>query len=285
MKIAAITMVHGEYTLLERWCQHYGAMVGHENLYIFSHGNDPKHREIAHRSSVIAVPRDQLDYFEARRQSLLAQFQRGISNYYDVVMRSDTDELLFVDPEHYSSVHDCLEANPADAWYATGFDVFEEDNMAELSADKAVSSQRTLCRISSHQSKAVASKAPVVLKFHGALNPEKRGQHELVLPKGLYAAHLKFADRAIIDDGNEARRDVSRDRRRGGWANASKVTRQLYRALREVEPVDAEAELDAAHEGLAHDFAAHRKIRRAFVVPPYKTENYFRLPERWVGQF
>ncbi|MGB0800036.1 MAG: hypothetical protein ACPGRD_12035, partial [Planktomarina sp.] len=56
--LGVVGMVYQDYAMLQRWYDYYAAQVGPENLFVFSHGNDPKHREIAKGANVINVPRD-----------------------------------------------------------------------------------------------------------------------------------------------------------------------------------------------------------------------------------
>ena len=101
----------------------------------------------------------------------------------------------------------------------------------------------------------------------------------------IYMAHLKYADKQTLSDSNVARETVSRDRRRGGWANSSKVAGQRYTGLTEANVAPVFEEIGAAYKAMSQGFGQHRRLRKSYVVPQYQSYGYFRIPTRWIGKF
>ncbi len=98
--LAVITMVYGDYPFLTRWHRYYSAQVGAENLYVFSHGNDPEHRRIAAGANVMNVPRDGgMVKFDRRRWKMMGHLVSGLLEFYTWVIVADVDEIVIVDPK------------------------------------------------------------------------------------------------------------------------------------------------------------------------------------------
>ncbi len=103
--LCAVTMVYSDYFFLERWYRYYSQQIGAENLFILSHGNDPKHRDIAPDANVINVPRDpNMTKFDRRRWRMMGQIASGLLEFYNWALVSDVDEILIVDPDKASGL-------------------------------------------------------------------------------------------------------------------------------------------------------------------------------------
>ncbi len=98
--LGALTMVYRDYDLLERWYNYYKEQIGAENIYIYSHGNDPKHREIAEGENVMNVPRDEsFRLFEVNRWRMMGFFASAMLEFYRYMIVSDVDEFVVADPQ------------------------------------------------------------------------------------------------------------------------------------------------------------------------------------------
>lgn len=279
MKIAAVTMVYQGYATLRRWCEHYGALVGHENLYIVSHGNDPRHREIGMRSNVIGIPRTGLDRFDHHRHNALNGLAHFLNTYLDVVLRVDVDEFVFADPQMHRDLASCFQSCPGDAWFALGFDVFARAGDAPLDLGVPYSEQRRLCVVSSMYSKAVASRNGVQIGFHGAKDPQSQDARRMVMPQGLYLAHVRHAEVGEPDQADSFT-ELSRVR------NHAQAPSAYQDRAASFEVVAADAELATCYAQLSAGFERNRKKRPGiWAVPKIKRERAFELPERFVGLF
>lgn len=276
MNIAAITMVHEGYNTLRRWYAHYGSLVGFRNLYVVSHGDDPMHRDLAPKANVIGIPRTGLEGFDNKRNFALNGFMRMLETYFDVVVRTDVDELLFVDPEQHNSLSECLSAYPSDVWFAVGFNVFCGPEEAPLSGEKSVSEQRNHFVVSAAYSKAYAGCNGVLIGHHGARLANRRDAPKMVMPAGLFAAHIRNAEVGSVDSHT----DMSR-KRVGSVQQEIKLPVELSYPL-----VDGEKELADVYGLMSESFGRFRKKRKGvWVVPQIKREVRFSLPKRFVGCF
>ena len=279
MRIAAVTMVYQGYGTLKRWCAHYGKLVGEENLYIISHGDDPVHREIASRSNVIGIPRTGLDRFDYNRHTALDSLASFLETYVDVVMRVDVDELVFVDPDLHADLASCLGSYRADAWFCLGFNVFAKLDEPKLDLERPYSEQRRLCVVASMYSKAVAGRNGVFIGFHGARDSVKKDASRMILPKGLYLAHVRHAETGGPSDG-DSYTEMSRTRR----APSEELT--IQERIASYPVVDAERELGECFAKMSVGFERNRPKRpNIWCVPRVKRNVAFELPDRFVGLF
>lgn len=279
MRIAAVTMVYRGYGTLERWCAHYGALVGRENLYIVSHGDDPRHREIGSGSTVIGIPRTGLDRFDYRRHKALDGLSQFLNTYVDVVLRVDVDEFVFVDPVMHGSLVSALKSVEADAWFCLGFNVFARQGDKPLDPELRYSEQRRLCVVDSSYSKAIAARNGVSIGFHGARDPATKDASRMAMPRGLYLAHVRHADVGGPEEA-ESFTDMSRMRRLAAPADP------MFHRVSGFDVVDGEEELATCFDRLSSGFERNRKKRPGiWAVPKTKREVAFELPERFVGLF
>ena len=303
MKIAAITMVHEEYAMLEKWYHHYGNLVGYDNLYVMSHGRDDRHRDITPKASHVTVPRDKLSGFEGRRQKSLADFQKSLFPYYDAVIRVDVDELVFVDPDLHDSLHDCFEAtqlDKTDAWFALGFNLFSMDPGLSVDLNSTISETMRDCFITSVYSKAIASRWHSVVFLHGALytGPKKLHQDRYKMPKGLYLAHLKYVNADELAAANRVRadmtsKDIHGDKRAeigAFWEDGDEEARKWLERWRSYPELEAETTFEEARQKMTTPWrlVAPKTFlgdEGRVLVQKYNEKARVRLPDRFVGLF
>ena len=107
--LGVVTMLYEDYFFLERWYDYYSKQVGAENLYVFSHGNDPKHREIAKDANVMNLPRDvSMFKFDRRRWRMMSHLASGLLDYYNWMIVTDVDEIVVVDNASIQDVSEAL---------------------------------------------------------------------------------------------------------------------------------------------------------------------------------
>ncbi|MFT4962583.1 MAG: hypothetical protein ACI92Z_003683 [Paracoccaceae bacterium] len=206
MKVCAITMVYRDHWALAQWYAHYARMIGPENLYIISHGADAAVQEICPKASVITVPRDDLAHFDIERNNLLNSFQNALGRPYDWVIRTDVDELICLDPGIYPSVADLLEGQNANALFALGMNVVESPGDEVLNNGASALSARSNVEFSGHYSKAWVRRRGISLVRHGVqVKPRRVARFSFVMPRGVYLAHLKFANTKELELSNRHR--------------------------------------------------------------------------------
>ena len=100
-RIAAITMARNDAFFLKHWIAYYGAQLGKENLYIYLDGSDQPVPPAAGAATVIHCERiqGQVVSAEKRRLTHLSNVAAELLQRYDLVIGTDADEFLVVDPD------------------------------------------------------------------------------------------------------------------------------------------------------------------------------------------
>lgn len=240
-----------DHWALGQWFRHYSRHLGAQNLYVVAHGADPKVAEICPGASVITVPRDRLDAFDARRSRVLNGLQAALVELYDWVIRTDTDELICLDPARHASFAALFAERPADAVFALGLNVAERPGDSPLRPTDPALAHRRGAVFSGHYSKAFAVRAALPLMRHGiGLRPRRVSGFPFDLPRGVYLAHLKFADRAALAETNPLRREVANapvlGRPGTAWRDPDAEAKKFFRRFSDLPETGwAEAESDA----------------------------------------
>lgn len=211
MKIAALTMVYRDYWALEQWYMHYGRLLGYDNLFVVAHGADERIAQICPKASVITVPRDELEWFDRVRANLLNGIASGLNQVYDWIIRTDTDELICIDPALHSSFADFFSKCSEDAVFALGFDIIQRESEAELTDGQSVFDERDGAVFGGAYSKAFATCDATQLFLHGVKLPRNQlADYPFQLPRGVYLAHVKFANIDALASSNEHRVEVAK---------------------------------------------------------------------------
>lgn len=197
--LGAVTMVYEDYFFLDRWYQYYSAQLGAENLFVYSHGNDPKHRQIAPDANVMHVPRTPaMTKFDRRRWKMLGSFASGMLEFYNWMIVSDVDEIMVVDPDVAPGLLAYLEAELPVKKRAPlnisplGLELIHcpQEEPLPIEDGETILSRRRIFRPSRNYSKPCLIGAPAVFGPGGHRNTLGR-RH---LPQDLYLLHLKFCD-------------------------------------------------------------------------------------------
>ena len=111
-RIAAITMVRNDEFFLRKWVEYYGRELGKENLYIFFDGTDQTVPDFCEGTTtrlrernpqhVVKAEKDRLGFLS--EQAAVLMRERG----YDLVIGTDADEFLVVDPAVCGSLAEYL---------------------------------------------------------------------------------------------------------------------------------------------------------------------------------
>lgn len=203
-------MVHRDYWALSQWYTHYGKHLGHENLYVVSHGADTQVARLCPKASVITVPRDGFAHFDTARNRMLNAFQRGLAEIYDWIIRTDADELICLSPDHYSGFVDLLSQQDSNAVFALGLNVGEHPDDPVLEDGEVALRTRRSAMFSGHYSKAWAVRKRVGLMRHGVeVRPRFAAKFPFVMPRGVFLMHLKFANTRALSAANRIRREIA----------------------------------------------------------------------------
>ncbi len=110
-KICALTMVRNDDFFLERWVDYYGAQFGRENLYVFMDGKDQQVPEFCKDVNVTIMDKficRSVIQFDKQRLAYLSDRAHVLFETYDIVIGTDADEFLIIDPELNVSLSEYL---------------------------------------------------------------------------------------------------------------------------------------------------------------------------------
>jgi len=110
-KIAALTMVRNDDFYLRKWVDYYGAQLGRDNLYIFFDGTDqvvPPFCEGTHSVVLPKVGTNIVSNDKGRVAVMSAKAADLFASGYDLVIGTDADEILVVDPRRGLSLPEYL---------------------------------------------------------------------------------------------------------------------------------------------------------------------------------
>lgn len=212
-RICALTMVRNDDFYLKKWTAYYGRELGEENLYIFLDGKDQPIPDWCPKAHITAYDKIKGQVVEAEkgRLALLSQKAAELLESYDLVIGTDADEFLIVDPALGISLAEYLSSKDIKiSLSGLGVDVGqntkEETGIIE---NEPFLRQRHYARLSTRYSKPSVLAAPVVWGsgFHRIKG------HNFHIAKDLYLFHFGYFDLGRI----EARFN-DKDRKEAGWS-------------------------------------------------------------------
>lgn len=197
-KIAALTMARNDLFFLEKWIGYYGVELGEENLYVFLDGEDQIKPSNAGKTNISVLKHIALSRTEGdkKRITLLSHFAESLFDRYDIVIGTDADEFLVIDPKCDISLREYLssiEINPSVS--ALGIDIGQHMNKEEtLNINQQILLQRNFAVVSSRYTKPVVISKPVTWGsgFHRIKG------HNFNIDKNLYLFHLGYCDVEIL---------------------------------------------------------------------------------------
>ena len=246
-------MVYRDYWALSQWYAHYSRHLGSDNLFIVAHGRDERISELCPRANVMSVPRDDLTGFDRMRGHMLNSIQDGLGVAYDWVIRTDVDELICVDPSHYSSLEDVFrQYNRVSSLFALGMNVVDAADDVELEQSDAVLTKRRHVVFSGHYSKAFAVKRGVHMLRHGI---KHTANASFTLPQGVYLLHLKYANTDALQISNEHRAAIASGAQPGlpgtAWSEADLDAERFYKRFENLPQVAWNEALGTAYTQIA----------------------------------
>ncbi|WP_299828259.1 glycosyltransferase family 2 protein [uncultured Roseobacter sp.] len=288
--LGVVGMVFGDYTMLKRWYDYYGAQVGVENLFLFSHGNDPRHHEIAKGANVIGVPRDaEIVKFDARRWRMMSHFASGYLNYYNWMLVTDIDEMVVVDPDVAPSLVRYLDQKFPDISAAPtsisplGLNIVHvpEEEKLPILDDETILSRRRYFYPSRVYSKPILVRAPVFFGPGGHRN--NLGLR--TLSDDLYLVHLKFCDMTDIIARTQQQNGLMDDAAPQDPDNIDTIRRNKtlasYQSLRdEFALADEDIRLP---EFRANMLRQREKYTDSYIWGKARTTKLYQMPSRFAG--
>lgn len=233
-RIAALTMVRNDDFFLGKWISYYGKELGEENLYVYVDGEDGSkckmqnakckiefHPKIG--TSVVSAEKDRLKFLSEKAAELLKT--------YDLVIGTDADEYLYVDPRLGMSLTEFLSQQKIDVCLSgLGLDfgqkLPQEDSLA---LDRPFLRQRHYAQIGTRYSKpsVIAKPCQWGSGFHRVKG------YNFHIAKGLYLLHFGYADQDVI-----ASRLSDKDRTAQGWQRHIEKRSRTIRLVNTLKPRD-----------------------------------------------
>ena len=212
-RICALTMVRNDEFFLRKWVAYYKAQLGAANLYVYFDGEDQKVPDFCSdvnvcvrervQGQVAAADRGRIDFLSSQAAELLKT--------YDMVIGTDVDEFLVVDPALNVSLSDYLSSLPDRTSYSgLGIDVGQHlEKEAEIDATAPFLEQRHYAQLSTRYSKSTVITKPVA--WGSGFHRVRNGNFRIV--SDLYLFHFgcvdmkrleaKFSDKDKIASGWE----------------------------------------------------------------------------------
>ena len=110
-KIAALTMVRNDEFYLRKWVEYYGAQLGKEHLYVFFDGTDQSIPAFCDGTHAVAIPKVGTDVVSNDKGRVAVMSEKAAELFaegYDLVIGTDADEFVVVDPKLGQSLPEYL---------------------------------------------------------------------------------------------------------------------------------------------------------------------------------
>ncbi|MGN0191260.1 MAG: glycosyltransferase family 2 protein [Candidatus Cryptobacteroides sp.] len=211
-RICALTMVRNDDFYLRRWVDYYGKELGRENLYVWFDGTDQMipdfcdgvHTEAVEKlgGQVVEAEKKRLDFLSVKASELLKS--------YDIVIGTDADEFLIVEPDLNMSLSEYLSnADIRTSLSGLGVDVGQHTaEEGDIRDDGTFLGQRHYARLSTRYTKPCVINEPV--RWGRGFHRVKG--HNFHIGKGLYLFHFGY-----FDIGRIKARFEDPSRREAGW--------------------------------------------------------------------
>ncbi len=193
-KIAVITMARNDNFFLEKWINYYAQEFGKENLFVFLDGDDQPQPTNIGNATLIVKQHQQLSRAKGDkyRINLLSDFAEQLFNKhgYDLVIGTDCDEFLAVDPACNTDL-------------ASYVDVGHHlDKEGKLDPHRSILAQRHYAVLSSRYTKACIISRPV---RWGSGFHRVKGKNFHIDPH-LFLFHIGYCDIDILADKADSKR-------------------------------------------------------------------------------
>jgi hypothetical protein len=215
MNIKVLTNVRADSFFLDLWLRHYGTLFGRENLHVMLDGDDwtpsvDLSGVTLHVLTDVPETRTGRDNFIADWQSNLAR--RFLNSGASVVLRSDIDEFVAVDPRAGLSLPDYLDRlEPGAMCAALGLDVVQGPAEAALDAARPILAQRRNAVVTREYCKLVAVRRPP--RWASGFHRSRRTPIDI--GPDLLLFHLALFDRDIARQRIAERAAVTQHRTEG----------------------------------------------------------------------
>lgn len=245
-------MARNDEFFLRKWVSYYGKELGMENLYVFLDGKDQPLPDWCPGVQVTVCDKIQGKVVELdrRRLEFLSDQAAKLFSRYDMVIGTDADEFLIVDPRlgmklaEYLSALDCRSSVSG-----LGIDVGQNISCeGVIDPSRPFLSQRSYALLGTRYTKPSVMACP--LRWGSGFHRIKG--HNFHIAEGLYLFHFGYLDLKRIED-----RFQDKDRIAGGWS------RHLAKRARTISLVSRKKARDWDR------WTAAARTMQTFIRPPY----------------
>lgn len=275
-RIAAITTVRNDALFLPKWIAHYGAAFGFQHLYVFLDGFDQPRPDCAGADQVnfIHIPHQPLERVPAmrRRARTMSDLARGLWLYFDVVLATDVDEFLILDPNIDQNLADYLSTRKGHVSVSgLGLDVGQHvDLEAELDPTQPYLNQRRFAHLSSRYTKPVVAFQPVTWGS---------GMHRIKGEDFHIDANLFLFHFGMVDYQRATGKTLDQSRLATGWSGHLERREALFGIIKDARPIDGDTIFEAARR-----YQSHQRPLYARNKPGQMPNNpVVEIPERFRG--
>ena len=160
MRIAAVTMVYDEDIFLPLWLNYYGACFSPENLFVIDDGSTDGSTGNPLIRNLVSKKRALLD--EDDRAALVSHVHEALLGVYDVVIYTDVDEFIVIDPDAGMSLTQYLSTKQFACTAPIGFEVIHRrEREAGIDFLRPLFEQRRFVRFDVDYSKPAISRRPI----------------------------------------------------------------------------------------------------------------------------
>ncbi len=264
-KIAAITMARNDAFFLKHWIEYYGAQLGKENLYIYLDGTDQPVPPTAGEATVVHCERikGQVVSAEKRRLTHLSNVAAGLLQRYDLVIGTDADEFLVVDPALNETLQSYLSKISIDSSVSgLGLDVGQKMSTENtINENSSFLAQRSYAVLSPRYTKPVVLSKPVTWGsgFHRIKG------HNFRIDKNLYLFHFGVFDYDMV-----MARFQDKDRMASGWERHMKKRARTISMVTDRKALDGERIIPVA------------RVMQTIFRPVYALNKPSMGPFKWV---
>lgn len=271
-RICALTMARNDEFFLRRWVAYYGKELGMDNLYVFLDGKDQPLPDWCPGVHVTACDKIQGKVVELdrRRLDFLSDQAALLFREYDMVIGTDADEFLVVDPALGLSLKEYLSSYASGSSISgLGIDVGQNTSCEdEIDPSRPFLAQRHYALLGTRYTKPSVMCRP--LRWGSGFHRIKG--HNFHIGKDLFLFHFGYLDLKRIEA-----RFQDKDRVAGGWS------RHLAKRARTINLVSHRR----PHSWDCWTRAA--RVLQTIVRPPYawnkpamfNMEIVVRIPERF----
>ncbi len=205
-------MVRNDEFFLRKWTAYYGGQLGEENLYIYLDGKDQPLPDWCPKAHVVPCDRvaGQVARADKGRIRFLSARAAELLGSYDLVIGTDADEILAVDPKLGVGLRKFLSGlDIRSSVSGLGIDVGQIlGEEGDITTDRPFLSQRSTGRVSTRYTKTSVLARP----YRWGSGFHRVKGHNFHIAKDLYLFHFGYFDMKRIQD-----RVQDQDRAAQGW--------------------------------------------------------------------